>query len=150
MAAISEGSFLMGTISEMLTRLKACFSWCPLSCRGFYGPRRPPIAVEEQDSPHMSPGSIWSRALLRAEETEEGRSVDLGSLEEGKRNPHRCDAVMPRENTAWSSSNAAVCPRGPSVSFDKSDEFITHVIDVRQEVPTPAFVEGGASSSSGV
>lgn len=98
----------------------------------------------------MSPGFVWSRALLRAGETKEGGSVDLASLEEGKRNAHRCDVVMPRENTTWSSSNVAVSPRGPSVSFDKSEERTAPVVAVRQEVPMPAIGEGGSSSSSGV
>jgi hypothetical protein len=100
----------------------------------------------------MSPGYVWSRALLRAGDMEEGGSVDLGSLEEGTRNVHPCDAVMPRENTAWSSSNAAGSPCGSSVSFDTSEERTAAVADVRQEAPTPApeIVEGGSSSSSGV
>jgi hypothetical protein len=98
----------------------------------------------------MSPGSVWNRALLRAGETEEGSFVNLGSLEEGKRDVLRSEAIMPRENAAWSSSDAAVSFCAPSVSFDKSEERIAQVIETRQQVSMPAIMEGCASSSSGV
>jgi len=151
MAQNSEGSIL--TLAGVIMRFKQCFMWCPFSCRGVYGLRRPQSAadVEEQTSPRVSPSSIWHRALLHASDVEVGSGASSGEAEQDPHDVHIADdihlsdVIVSRENTAWSTSQPA-----PAVSIDASDERVVRFTETRREVLEPEAVEGGSRASSGL